>query len=561
MSLPRSIGFSKQGGLLPAVSLVLGGLLAGLPDADVSAAPRAEIRTRHAVLVGGNWQALPDWAAQVGVEPLETFRRGCGRLRQRLQWRSVCDAADSVRGDDPAEIRAFFEREFVPYRLHDPSRGGLGLLTGYFEPVAKGAEGPGGRFVHPVYGVPEDLIRLDARSLPPMVERDRLMVKIEGGEARPVEAQGQPPESGLHRLDLSSVPAMPLDRRLRLRLSGDRLLPYLTRQEIDAGFRPDAPILAWIDDPDALYVIQVQGSGRIRFPDGRELRLGYGEQNGHPFAPRGSGASSRTRGLGNGGEPSAGGGAPGVSAAALAMFSNDGDEVALAADPGQVSRTRSITASPRIRDKAADDAAVERIIEELLAQAKQPSARANLRTEKASEVRDRVVALYRLVGARRHDPSYVFFRPLPAPSTGGSLGPPGALGVPLTPGRSVAVDPRVTPLGAPVFISAQRESADTRLNRLVVAQDVGGAIRGAVRADLFWGRGAQAGNLALKTRDTLSMWVLLPRAIADSRPLGSRTRGIGLPQAAAPGDRAGSPMHGDESLPECLIVDGEYCPD
>ncbi|MGO4781247.1 3D domain-containing protein, partial [Lysobacter sp. 2RAB21] len=87
------------------------------------------------------------------------------------------------------------------------------------------------------------------------------------------------------------------------------------------------------------------------------------------------------------------------------------------------------------------------------------------------------------------DPSYVFFRS----SGDGPEGPIGALGVPLTAGRSLAVDPRSTPLGSPVFISTKEPAGSGPLRRLMFAQDTGGAIRGSVRGDLFWGFGDSAG--------------------------------------------------------------------
>ncbi len=105
-----------------------------------------------------------------------------------------------------------------------------------------------------------------------------------------------------------------------------------------------------------------------------------------------------------------------------------------------------------------------------------------------------------------HNASYVFFRELPA----GLPGPIGALGVPLTPRRSVAVDQRVVPLGAPVFIATTYPLTDEPLNRLMLAQDTGGAIRGAVRADFFWGFGEDAAREAGRMKQALRMWVLLP---------------------------------------------------
>lgn len=105
------------------------------------------------------------------------------------------------------------------------------------------------------------------------------------------------------------------------------------------------------------------------------------------------------------------------------------------------------------------------------------------------------------------NPSYVFFREAPT----ADRSPPGALGVPLTPGRSVAVDRRFTPLGAPVFLATTWPSSDQPLYRLMMAQDTGGAIKGPVRADFFWGMGSEAGREAGRMKQPLRMWVLLPR--------------------------------------------------
>ena len=89
-------------------------------------------------------------------------------------------------------------------------------------------------------------------------------------------------------------------------------------------------------------------------------------------------------------------------------------------------------------------------------------------------------------------------------------GPVGALGVPLTNERSIAVDPRSVPLGAPVFLATTRPNSGTPLNRLMLAQDTGGAIKGAVRADFFWGFGKEAGEQAGRMKQPGRMWVLLP---------------------------------------------------
>jgi len=107
------------------------------------------------------------------------------------------------------------------------------------------------------------------------------------------------------------------------------------------------------------------------------------------------------------------------------------------------------------------------------------------------------------------NPRYVFFReePLPDPA----LGPRGAQGVPLTPGRSIAVDPKSVPYGTPVWIDTTEPNSSVPLRRLTLAQDTGSAIVGAVRADYFWGWEGNAAEQAGRMRQPLRMWVLWPR--------------------------------------------------
>jgi len=102
---------------------------------------------------------------------------------------------------------------------------------------------------------------------------------------------------------------------------------------------------------------------------------------------------------------------------------------------------------------------------------------------------------------------YIFFRELPAHLSG----PIGSLGIPLTAGRSLAIDPDSIPLGAPIYLSTTWPNTTQPLNRLMVAQDTGNAIKGGVRADFFWGYGTEAENQAGKMKQPAKMWVLLPK--------------------------------------------------
>lgn len=113
------------------------------------------------------------------------------------------------------------------------------------------------------------------------------------------------------------------------------------------------------------------------------------------------------------------------------------------------------------------------------------------------------------------NPSYIFFREerLPDPS----VGPKGALGVPLTPARSVAIDPSFIPLGAPIYLSTTEAGSDVPMRRLVMGQDTGGAIRGEVRADFFYGFGPEAADKAGRMKQPGTVWVLLPKTAAPAQ--------------------------------------------
>jgi membrane-bound lytic murein transglycosylase A len=96
------------------------------------------------------------------------------------------------------------------------------------------------------------------------------------------------------------------------------------------------------------------------------------------------------------------------------------------------------------------------------------------------------------------------------------VGPKGALGVPLTPARSVAIDPSFLPLGAPIYLSTTEAGSDVPMRRLVMGQDTGGAIRGEVRADFFYGFGPEAEDKAGHMKQPGTIWVLLPKPVVPA---------------------------------------------
>ena len=105
------------------------------------------------------------------------------------------------------------------------------------------------------------------------------------------------------------------------------------------------------------------------------------------------------------------------------------------------------------------------------------------------------------------NPSTVFFRELPT----GLPGPIGSLGVPISAQRSVAIDRKFIPLGAPIFLSTTEPNSNNPLNKFMMAQDTGGAINGGVRADFYWGQGKSAGSKAGSMKQSGEMWVMLPK--------------------------------------------------
>ena len=329
--------------------------------------------------------ALPGWSAATLEPSLRAFLGSCPRPGALARG---CAAARIVPPGDEAAARRFFEEQFAPFALTTAEGIDTGLVTGYYEPILDGSRTPTPLHRFPIFGVPEDLVVVDLGQVNPDVRH----------------------------------------MRLRGRLDGRRLVPYASRAEIDAkGADFRAPILGWTADPVELFFLQIQGSGQLRLENGERMRLGYADQNGHPFR-------------------------------SLGRYLVERGELTL------------------------DQASIQGI-----------KAWAAANPAKLQE-------------ALNQNPSYVFFREM-APT--GS--PVGALGVPLSAGYSIAVDRRFVPLGAPVYLATTYPLSDAKLERLMAAQDTGGAIRGVVRADFYWGTGPEAGAQAGRMRQQGRLWLLWPR--------------------------------------------------
>lgn len=334
-----------------------------------------------------SWTDLPDWRDDDHAAVLELFKAQCATLGRRPLWQSTCAAAARTTAAEPA--REWFEAHFQPWQLVNPDGSREGLVTGYYEPVVRGSRTRKPPYLTPVFGPPSDMIVVDLAELYPELRH----------------------------------------MRLRGRIEGRRLVPYHARADwAKEEVRRADQALLWMADPIDFFFLQIQGSGQVLLDDGSRVRIGYADQNGHPYRSIGAWLIER-------GELK------------LHQASMQGIKAWAAANP--------------------------RRLQELL----------------------------------NVNPSVVFFRKLKAEGSG----PPGALGIHLTTERSVAVDPRHTPLGAPVWLATTRPNSDQALIRFMLAQDTGGAIRGPVRADFYWGSGDAAGELAGRMRQRGRMWVLLPR--------------------------------------------------
>lgn len=344
-----------------------------------------------------SFSALPGWAQDDLREAWPAFLTSCSTLVKKPEWAEPCTIANSVNSTSNHSIRTFLEAFFVPYQVINPDGSDTGLVTGYYEPLLKGARKKGGPYQTPLHKVPDDMLTIDLSSVYPELK----------------------------------------NMRLRGRVVGNKVVPYYPRAELVQSGTLNGKDVVWVDDAIDAFFLQVQGSGRVYLTDTKEtIRVAYADQNGHPYK-------------------------------SIGRYLVDKGEMTLEQASAQSIRAWYI-AHPERR-------------QELL----------------------------------NANPSYVFFKE--EKLVDASKGPKGALGVPLTAQRSIAVDPQFIPLGAPVFLSTTQPGREEPLRRLMMAQDTGGAIRNPVRADYFWGFGAEAGEKAGKMKQRGAMWVLLPRLMQNQR--------------------------------------------
>ena len=341
------------------------------------------------IFMPSQWDKLPDWTT-IDLSPSwAAMLQSCRVLKVKPLWQQICAGADLVDKNDSEAQRKFYEDRLVPFQIFNLDGSESGVITGYYEPLLKGSRFKGPRFRYPLYAAPDD------------------MLEVELGDVYP-QLKGM---------------------RLRGRISGKKVVPYFSRAEIDAGADSlKGRELFWVENAVELFFLQIQGSGRIELVDGRQIKVGYANQNGHPY----------------------------------------------------VSIGKKLI---EMGEMKLEDASMQGI--------------------KAWGERnpDKLTALLEM------NPSYVFFRELPENLSA----PLGALGVPLTNEYSIAIDPKNIPLGSPVFLATTHPNSAIPLNRLMLAQDTGGAIRGPVRADFFWGFGPKAGAQAGRMKQQGRMWVLFPK--------------------------------------------------
>lgn len=383
-----------------AILIALGSLVIFKPEPEVP-----EIPTDKPRYVKTSFAMLKDWEKEGFSGIKNAFSKSCQAFenysddrtvgiddikRPAALWKDICWQFKILDSNDPKALRAFFKTRFEPYSVSFNGKH-TGTFTGYYEPVLEGTLNPSTEYLYPVFGRPTDLIRFNPQHFD------------------------------------KSLPSKNLTGRVT---DKGRLVPYHTREDIDSGAKViPAQTLLWVKDPVDLFILHIQGSGKVALESGEEVRIGYADNNGHPF----------------------------------------------------VSIGRLLLKEGLIERKDLN----------------MPAMRKWMQTHLDEAMR-----------VMQKNPRFIFFRMIDGE------GPIGALGVPLTAERSLAVDPDYMPLGAPLWL--ETTDADHRpMRRMMVAQDIGAAIKGAVRGDFFWGGGDTAFHQAGRMKSSGKYFVLIPKQTAE----------------------------------------------
>ena len=343
--------------------------------------------------------AFQESCAELLTLPADQHLGGTGLARSlggtAGQWTNACTAARAVSPADSAAIRTFLATYLVAYRISANGDSTV-QFSGYFEPEVDGSLRETPHDDTPLYARPRDLVQADLSRFSPALSGHLIAGRVQDGH----------------------------------------LVPYFTRAEITAGALQGKHLeIAWLADPVDAFVLDIEGAGRIRLPNGELVRLGYDGENGQPYVPIGR----------------------------------------ILADRGDIPKN-AITLGAIV-------------------------AWLKSHPDQAQMVMDQ-------------NPSYVFLRVLDGIPP--DLGPPGALGVPLAPGRALAVDRNYIPLGAPIWTATTRPEGNQPLQQLMVAEDIGGALATPLRADIFFGSGPAAATEAGAMDQPGQAYLLLPRPPAQA---------------------------------------------
>lgn len=393
---------------------------AAAPDAGVAACPTCAVcpscepdpaASPHdtLTLTKVTFADLPGWADDKHADAVGSFLRSCAEIAKLAdgaavghdghggvarQWRAACAAAAKVKPGDHEAARRMLEAEFVPHAAAG-AKGPEGLFTGYCVQEVRASRKRQGKYQHPFYARPKDLVMVDLSAFIKDARGRRIWGRIDG--------KGQ-------------------------------LVPYPTRQEIRRGALDGKGLeLVYGDNPIDVLFAHIEGTAKVRLDDGAEIWLAFAGKNGRAF--RGAGGVLKAMG---------------------------------AFKPPAVGTMQDIRAwfeaNPTRFDEIADQS-----------------------------------------------PSYVFFH------ESKQAGAVGSQMVVLTPQRSLAIDRAFVAFGTPIWVDTKAPVPNRPgaypWRKLLIAQDTGGAILGAVRGDIYWGDDALAADLGGRTGGKGRYWLLLPKGV------------------------------------------------